>query len=159
EGLRGVLESALREALADLDPARLVEEALPPLPPKRARVRVIAAGKAALGMALGAFSRWAPRIEDALVVTVAKSAAKPADPRITRLVAAHPIPDERSVAAADEALARAASLGPEDLLLTLISGGASALLAAPPAGMGLEDKRRVVAALLEGGAPIGDVNL
>ena len=46
-GLRAALTAALAEALAALDPARLVEAALPPLPPRQARVVVIAAGKAA----------------------------------------------------------------------------------------------------------------
>lgn len=157
--LRARLSLALREALADLDPARLVLEALPKLPPKRARVRVIAAGKAAIPMARGALERWPDRIEDALVVTVDPMPAAPADPRVTQVSAAHPVPDERSVAAADEALTRAASLGPEDLLVALISGGASALLAAPPRALPLADKRALVAALLERGAPIHEVNL
>lgn len=157
--MRALLIGALREALSDLDPARLVREALPPLPPKRARVRVIAAGKAAVAMARGALERWPDRIEDALVVTVDPLATAPDTPRITSMAAAHPVPDERSVAAAEEALARAASLGPNDLLVALISGGASALLSAPPRGMPLADKQALVAALLSRGAPIHEVNL
>ncbi len=79
--------------------------------------------------------------------------------RVEVRAAAHPIPDRRSVAAADEALRRAARLEARDLLVALISGGASALLAAPPAGTSLDEKQAIVAALLEQGAPIRDVNL
>jgi glycerate 2-kinase len=157
--MRALLIAALREALSELDPARLVREALPALPPKRARVRVIAAGKAAVSMARGALLRWPDRIEDALVVTVDPLSAASDAPRITLMAAAHPVPDERSVAAAAEALARASSLGPNDLLVALISGGASALLSAPPRGLLLADKQALVAALLERGAPIHEVNL
>src|SRR6202012_508341 len=69
-GLREALTASLLAALEALDPARLVREALPPLPPKRARVLVIAAGKAAAAMAAGAFARWPDRIAEALVITV-----------------------------------------------------------------------------------------
>ena len=164
--LGAALVAALGEALAQLDPARLVEEGLPPLPPKRARVVVIAAGKAAPAMARGALARWPDRIERALVIS-ASPAPSPAHSRdrkgagapVTALVAAHPIPDERSVAAAGAALELAASLGPSDLLLALVSGGASALLAAPPEGLALAEKQAIVAALLDRGVPIRDVNL
>ena len=161
DALRAALAAALGEALAALDPARLVREALPPLLPRRARVVVIAAGKGAAAMAAGAFQRWPDRIEQALVVTVAPApaptsiGARGVDVR----AAAHPVPDERSVAAAAEARRLASSLGPGDLLLALISGGASALLAEPPEGLSLGEKQALVATLLERGMPIGAVNL
>ncbi|XXX81161.1 glycerate kinase [Sorangium sp. So ce134] len=171
--LRAALVSAFRAGLAELDPAGLVERALDAeAAARRGRVVVIAAGKAALGMAQGALRAWGDRIAGGLAVTVAAPAtsardrqAAPADPeeaalrplRVMR--AAHPIPDARSVEAAEAALAAAAALGPDDLLLALVSGGASALLAAPPAGVSLADKQALVAALLEGGAPIQEVNL
>jgi hydroxypyruvate reductase len=160
--VRAAIAAAFGDALAALDPARLVRDALPPLPPRRARVIVIAAGKAAPAMAAGAFARWPDRIDDALVITVPPLPDPRAiDPRgrAELRAAAHPIPDARSVAAADEALRRSARLGAADLLVALISGGASALLAAPPEGTSLEEKQAMVAALLERGAPIRDVNL
>jgi hydroxypyruvate reductase len=157
--LRADLIAALSAALADLAPSALVERALPPLPPKRARVRVVAAGKAALAMMEGARSRWGERIEDALVVTTESAEESSPWPRARVIRAAHPIPDARSLEAAEEALRRASDLGRDDLLLALISGGASALLALPPEGLRLEQKQAVVAALLESGAPIADVNL
>jgi glycerate 2-kinase len=173
------LIAALRAGLAELDPARLVHDALPPLPPKRSRVRVIAAGKAAGRMTEGALERWGSRIEDALVITVdsdaklrldagSSSSERRTEPspravaqvsRVDVLHAAHPIPDSRSALAAEEALRRAGELGQDDLLVALISGGASSLLALPPAGVSLVDKQTIVARLLESGAPIRDVNL
>ncbi|WP_437491327.1 DUF4147 domain-containing protein [Sorangium sp. So ce1014] len=173
DGLRAALVSAFRAGLVELDPAGLVERALDAeAGARRGRVLAIAAGKAALGMTRGALRSWGDRITGGLAVTVADAATSardrqktPADPeeaalrplRVMR--AAHPIPDARSVEAAEAALAAVAALGPDDLLLALISGGASALLAAPPAGVSLADKQAIVAALLEGGAPIQEVNL
>ncbi|WP_437300013.1 DUF4147 domain-containing protein [Sorangium sp. So ce426] len=165
--------AAFRAGLSELDPARLVERALDAeAGAHRGRVFVIAAGKAAPGMAQGALRRWGDRIAGGLVITVAAPAlaargetASLADPEEAALCplrvmrAAHPIPDARSVDAAEAALAIAAALGPEDLLIALLSGGASALLAAPPPGVSLADKQAVVAELLEAGAPIQDVNL
>ncbi len=158
--LKTQLHDALQAGLTALDPIRLVERALPPLPPKHARVRVIAAGKAASAMARGAINRWGSRIEDVLVVapSIQPRIIVAAPPRVDMLIAAHPLPDERSVLTAQKALARAASLERPDLLLALISGGASSLLSLPPEGMSLEEKRHIVAALLESGADIRDVN-
>ncbi|WP_437692502.1 DUF4147 domain-containing protein [Sorangium sp. So ce176] len=174
DGLRAALVGALRAGLAELDPAGLVERAIDAeAATPSGRVVVIAAGKAALGMAQGALrSRWADRIAGGLAVTVAAAALSARDPHaagsdpdeaalrpLQVMRAAHPIPDDRSMAAAATALAIVAALGPDDLLLALISGGASALLSAPPPGVSLADKQALVAALLEGGAPIQDVNL
>jgi hydroxypyruvate reductase len=145
-----------------LDPAALVERALPARPPKNARVAVLSVGKAALAMARGALARWSADPVDALVVTVdgidlAEADALP--PRLTLLHAGYPVPDQRSVAAADRALALVRSLGDRDLCLALISDGASALLAAPPPSVTLADKCALVAELLDAGALISDVSL
>lgn len=152
------LTRIFRAALGSLDPARLVHDALPPLPPGRARVVIIAAGKAATAMANGALTRWPDRIDQVLVVSP-DPAASNAFPRVRALAASHPIPDERSVAAAEAALALAGDLGARDLLVALISGGASSLLASPAAGLSLAKKQAIVAALLDRGASIREVNL
>ena len=70
-----------------------------------------------------------------------------------------PSPTRGALAAAEEALRLAASLGARDLLVALISGSASALLAAPPDVLDLAEKQALVAALLERGVPIREVNL
>ncbi|MEP7125143.1 MAG: DUF4147 domain-containing protein [Byssovorax sp.] len=156
--LAEALAKIFRAALASLDPARLVHDALPPMPPGGARVVVIAAGKAAAAMARGALTRWPDRI-DRVVVVGPDPIAGFTDPRVRSLAASHPIPDERSVIAAEAALALAAELGPRDLLVALISGGASSLLAAPAAGLSLREKRAIVTTLLDRGAPIREINL
>jgi hydroxypyruvate reductase len=74
------------------------------------------------------------------------------------LVAGHPLPDARGLRAAREVLALAESLGPRDLLLVLLSGGASALLPCPAAGVSLADKAALTALLLRRGATIHELN-
>ena len=109
-----------------------MQAALPALPPKRARVIAIAAGKAAQAMTAGAFARWpgvwSMRSLAAETYPATGDAALPGS--VDQRVASHPI-DHRSVAAAEEALCLSATLGPSDLLLALVSGGASALLRLP----------------------------
>jgi len=72
--------------------------------------------------------------------------------------AAHPVPDAAGARAAARMLEAARGAGPEDLVCVLISGGASALLAAPAEGLSLEDEQAVGRALLRSGAPIGEMN-
>jgi glycerate 2-kinase len=73
-------------------------------------------------------------------------------------VASHPIPDARSAVAAEEALRLVASAAARDVLLVLLSGGASSLLSAPTGGLQIEDLARTSRALLAAGAPIDEVN-
>jgi glycerate-2-kinase len=73
--------------------------------------------------------------------------------------AAHPVPDEAGVAAAKRILALARSAGADDLVVCLISGGASALLALPAEGIALDDKQAINRALLRSGAPIDEMNV
>lgn len=74
------------------------------------------------------------------------------------LVGSHPVPDERSTAAGCAALQRVQEAGPDDLVVVLLSGGASSLLALPAPGISLEDKRDTVRRLLLAGAPIRALN-
>ncbi len=76
----------------------------------------------------------------------------------TLIEAAHPVPDETSVNAASRALALAEQAGKTDLVLALISGGASALWAAPVDGVTLAEKQDLTRALLRAGAPISAMN-
>src|SRR5262249_51524030 len=82
--------------------------------------------------------------------------------RPTRLVrvleAGHPIPDAAGLAGTFETLALADSAGPDDLVVVLISGGASANWIAPAAGLSLTEKQAVTRALLRSGANIGEIN-
>lgn len=96
-----------------------------------------------------------PVLSDALAVDVSDRIPLA---RTRRLLAGHPVPDEAGRRAADEVEALANSLGPDDLLLLLVSGGASALLPAPAEGLTLDDKARTTAALLRAGATIAELN-
>jgi hydroxypyruvate reductase len=78
--------------------------------------------------------------------------------RIEVVEASHPLPDGRGEEAALRMLAMAGQLGPDDLLLALISGGGSSLLAAPVEGVSLKELRQVTKALLGAGATIHDIN-
>ena len=78
--------------------------------------------------------------------------------RIEIVEAAHPVPDAAGEAAAARILDMVSELSPSDRVLALISGGGSALLAAPAAGLSLPDKRAITTALLKSGASIGEIN-
>ncbi len=140
-------------AVASADPMRCVPAALPPKP--AGRVIVVGAGKASARMAEAVESVWGPC--DGLVIT------RDGYGRPTRGIeiveAAHPVPDARGVAATARMLALLDEVGDGDLVLALISGGGSALLVQPAAGITLDEKRAVNDALLASGAPIGEMNI
>jgi glycerate 2-kinase len=117
---------------------------------------VVALGKAAGPMLQGARELLAEIPCEWLCVTKDHHAA-PAD--VETLFAGHPVPDERSVTAANEILRRVAGLGSDDWLLLLLSGGASALACAPPAGVSLQDKQALTAQLLASGLEIRRCNI
>lgn len=106
---------------------------------------------------LSAFMAAAPRPARRAVGMAAEPA--PALPPGARWhQTAHPVPDERSVAAARDALDVAKTAGPDDLLVVLLSGGASAIAALPVAGVTLADKQHTSKQLLSLGAEIHDLN-
>src|SRR5277367_5302625 len=118
-----LLRQLFDAAVAAADPARCVAAQLPPLP--RGRTLVIGAGKAAASMAQAVESAW-PAPLSGLVVT--RDGYGLPTRQIEVLEAGHPIPDERGERAAREMLALLQGLQPDDLVLCLLSGGASALL-------------------------------
>jgi glycerate 2-kinase len=152
------VERAFVLAVERFDLAARVVRALPRLPPPRARVRVLAVGKAAPAMVRGALLAWSARIERALVVVPEGTPCDLDDARVEVVRAGHPLPDVRSVDAAERALSLAAQEA-RDVLVVLVSGGASALLALPIEGVTLEDKIGVTRALLASGASIEETNL
>ncbi|MBK8255949.1 MAG: glycerate kinase [Polyangiaceae bacterium] len=158
--LAAELTGVFRAAIESFSLRQCVAKELPPLPPKQSRVRVVAVGKAAPEMMRGALERWPGRIEKALVVTVDGADTTGFDgSNVDVRFAAHPYPDERSVHSAMEALDLARGLGERDLLLALISGGASALVSLPPEGVHISQKAALLRELLLSGASIRDVNL
>lgn len=164
--MTGVDEAAARAVLRALFAAAVAavsaDACMPArLPPCRGRRVVIAAGKAAAAMMQVAEAR-ADAPLTGLVVTRAghwPPGWPAAGSAIVTIEAGHPVPDAQSVHAAHRALALAGGLGVDDALLVLLSGGGSALLAAPVAGVSLADKQAVTRALLHSGAPIAEVNL
>ncbi|HTT78615.1 MAG TPA: glycerate kinase [Stellaceae bacterium] len=150
---RGLLRALFDAALAAADPARAVAAHLPP--PVAGRTVVVGAGKAAAAMARAFEARW-PGPLAGLVVTRRGHAVR--CERIAVVEASHPVPDAAGEAAARHILALAQGLGPDDQLVCLMSGGASALLALPAPGLRLADKQAVTRALLRSGATIGEIN-
>lgn len=120
-------------------------------------VDIIAFGKAAPGMAAAVTDILGDRVRRGVVVGLPGFAFD--DPRFERFEASHPLPDERSEAAARAALELARRAGPYDLLVLLVSGGGSSLLCAPLPGLSLADKMCVTRELLVRGADIRELNI
>ena len=140
-------------AIAAADPMRCVPPHLPARP--KGRTIVVGAGKASAAMARAVEQHWDGAL-DGLIVTRDGYAA-PCE-RIEIVEAAHPVPDARGREAAGRILEKVRGLGPDDLVLCLMSGGASALLALPATGLTLADKQAVNRELLRCGATISEMN-
>ncbi len=152
---RIVLRRMFDAGVASADPRSAVVRHLPPKP--KGRCVVVGAGKASAAMAAGLDAAWPDVDLKGLVVTRYGHAV--AAGRIEILEAAHPVPDEMSLTAARRMLDAVRGLGPDDLVIALISGGGSALMTLPAPGMTLADKQAVNAALLLSGAPISEMNV
>ena len=154
-GPRELLLGSFHAALAAADPLQIVPKHLPPPPP--GRTVVVGAGKAAASMALAVESHW-PDDKPLEGVVITRYGHGLPTKRIRVVEAGHPVPDEHGEEAAREILAAAQSLGEDDLLLALVSGGGSSLLALPAEGIAMADLKRVTRDLLASGAPIQDMN-
>jgi glycerate-2-kinase len=120
------------------------------------RVIVLGAGKATASMARAVEQRLGPRLHGGFVVV--KHGHVVPTRRIVVAEAGHPVPDRSGQRAAARLCAMAAELGRRDLLIVLLSGGASSLLPAPVAGVTLADKQRTTRELLRCGASIREIN-
>ncbi|UEM18841.1 glycerate kinase [Skermanella mucosa] len=147
--LKAMFDAAVDAAL----PEKVVPRHLPP--PPKGRTIVLGAGKASAAMAKAVEDHWPGPLEG-LVITRYGHAVPCRHIEIVE--ASHPVPDAAGHAAAARVLALAKGAGPDDLVLFLISGGGSALLALPAPGLTLEDKQAVNKALLASGADIGQMN-
>ncbi|TKB68955.1 MAG: glycerate kinase [Nitrospira sp.] len=121
------------------------------------RIVVVGAGKASARMAQALETALGPRLDDGLVIV--KTGHTLATKRITILEASHPIPDRAGLHATQRLLRLTQCLTPRDLLIVLLSGGASSLLPAPVAGVTLPDKQRTTRLLLHSGATINEMNV
>lgn len=147
--LRALFDAAVAAAL----PGRVVPPHLPK-PPKGGTI-VLGAGKASAAMAKAVEDNWEGPLSGLVVTRYGH--AVPCR-KIEIVEAAHPVPDAKGQDAARRILDLAKSAGPDDLILCLISGGGSALLALPAEGLTLADKQAVNRALLACGATIAEMN-
>jgi glycerate 2-kinase len=149
EFLRALFDAALAAA----DPRRALAGHIPPA--VAGRTVLAGAGKAAAAMAHAFEACWPGPLEG--LVLTRYGHALPRD-RVEILEASHPVPDDAGLYAARRILALAESLGPDDQLVFLASGGGSALLALPASGLTLADKQAVTRSLLRSGATIAEIN-
>ena len=153
---RELLTRMFRAAIGAASPETCVPPHLPP--PPRGRTVVVGAGKAAASMARAVQAHWpAAQPLSGLVVTRYHHGVGPVA-RISVVEAGHPVPDAAGREAAAQMLDRVRGLGPDDLVLCLMSGGASALLGLPAAGIDLAEKQAINRALLQSGAAIHEMN-
>ena len=150
---RAVFDAALQAG--DVRP--LVLHALAAVtPPARGRMIVVGAGKASAAMAAAAEEALGSKVSEG-VVAVKDGYVAPTR-RVRLREAGHPVPDERGAEAAREIQLAVARAGADDVVLVLVSGGASALLPAPVPPISLGDKQTVTRLLLAAGATINQLN-
>jgi hydroxypyruvate reductase len=161
---RALLMALYDAAVAAAHPDVCVPMHLPEVP-ARGRLVVVGAGKAAAAMALATERHYSAqaaldRIVGFTTAPHGSAASLGERPGRIRIASArHPTPDDASLAAAEETLGLVRSAGPDDLVLVLLSGGASALWAAPVAGLDLAGKTALTRGLLKSGADIHEMNL
>ncbi len=150
---RDLLRRMFDAAIAAAQPALCLPPHLPQQP--AGRLLVIGAGKASAAMARAVEDNVAGPLEGLVVTRYGYMV--PCE-RIEIVEAAHPVPDAAGIEAARRIREKVVGLTPDDLVLCLISGGGSALLAAPAPGLTLADKQAVNKALLKSGADISEMN-
>ncbi len=140
-------------AVAAADASLCVPRHLPPRP--KGRVIVVGAGKASAAMAAAVEAQWGEGLEGLIITRYGHGVAVRS---IEIVEAAHPVPDAAGQKAATRIAGMVEGLTGDDFVLCLISGGGSALLAAPAPGLTLADKQELNRQLLSSGAPIGEMN-
>jgi hydroxypyruvate reductase len=157
---RTFLEGLFRTAVAAVHPASFLHAHLPQ--PPAGRLIVLAAGKAAGSMTEIAERHYLDHVKLPEVRLAGLAVTRTGYGRPTRHIpvieAGHPVPNEAGLEATEKTLALAGQAGPDDLVLVLLSGGASANWIAPVAGLELADKQATTKALLRSGASIGEIN-
>jgi glycerate 2-kinase len=153
---RAALRTLFDTAVASADPGKVLAACLP-AKPKRGRCVVVGGGKSAASMAAALEAAWPDVALEGTVVTRHGHAVPTR--KIEVIEASHPVPDANSERGAHRLLERVQGLEADDLVIALMSGGASALLAAPAPGLSLADKQAVNRALLQCGANISEMNV
>jgi glycerate 2-kinase len=170
---RGHLMRIFAAAVAAVEPRRVVSAAFQYQVPgtheihqmleEADRIHLLAVGKAAMGMATEGRARIGSKLHNTLVIVPALARVDsggcfPGIPGLRVMGAAHPIADESSEAAGRYALQFVRDTQRDDLIVLMLSGGASALMAVPADGLKLGDKVAVSAALMNAGASIRELN-
>jgi glycerate 2-kinase len=154
ERARAALRTLFDAAVAAADPRQVLASHLPPKP--EGRCIVVGCGKSAAVMAAALEDAWPDVPLQGSVVT--RYGHSVPTRHIEVIEASHPVPDANSERGARRLLERVCGLGRDDLVLALISGGGSALCAAPAPGLTLADKQAINRALLASGANISEMN-
>ncbi|MYM55062.1 glycerate kinase type-2 family protein [Thalassovita mangrovi] len=150
---RAVLTRLFGAAIRAADPKEALRAHLPERP--KGRVVVIGAGKGAAQLAAAFEDLWGDPVEGVVVTRYGYSC----DTRHVKVLeAAHPVPDDAGLAASEALFAAVEGLGEDDLVVALVCGGGSALLAGPAEGLTFDDEVALNRALLASGAPIGAMN-
>ena len=150
---RRLLLAMFQAAVNAADPALCVPPHLPPRPV--GRTVVVGAGKAAASMAAAVEAHWDRPLEGLVVTRYGHS--RPCK-YVEVIEASHPVPDDAGSKAARRILDKVSALTADDLVLVLISGGGSALLALPAQGLTLAEKQSINHAMLRCGANIAEIN-
>jgi hydroxypyruvate reductase len=153
---RALLRAMFDAAIDAASPSSCLKPFLQKLQPPKGRTIVVGAGKAAAAMAKAIEEQWPHPVSGLVVTRYGHGAALQ---RIELVEAAHPVPDAAGREAAGRILKAVQGLTADDLVIALISGGGSALLALPAPGLSLDDKQAVNRALLKSGAPISAMNV
>lgn len=151
---RPALLAMFMAAVQSADPQKVLAAHLPPRPARRCVV--VGCGKSAAVMAAAVEAAWPDVAMTGLVVTRYGHAVPTR--RIKIMESAHPVPDANSELAARRIIELVRGLSPQDMVLALISGGGSALMALPGPGLTLADKQEVNRSLLLSGATIHEIN-
>ncbi|WP_412564546.1 glycerate kinase [Thalassobius sp. MITS945101] len=150
---RAFLTELFDAAIAAADPKKAIAAHLPQKP--KGRTVVIGAGKGAAQLAAAFEDLWGAPVEGTVITRYGYAC----DTRHVKVMeAAHPVPDAAGIAASEALFEQVQGLTEDDLVVALICGGGSALLAAPAAGLSFADEVALNEALLASGAPIGAMN-
>ncbi len=156
---RSFLSALYEAAHKTAHPENCLPAHLPEVP-KGGRIIIIGGGKGSAAMAVAAENHYiATGQANAISGLISTRHGFGLPTKIIEIMeAGHPVPDANSITGAQRAIELAKSAGPEDLVLCLLSGGASAIWSAPVAGVGFEAKQQLTKQLLKSGAPISEMN-
>jgi glycerate 2-kinase len=158
-GVRETLNTLFETAYRTAHPSVCLPSHLPRVP-EGGRIIVIGAGKGSAAMAVAAEEHYIATGEaDKISGLISTRHGFGLPTKIIEILeAGHPVPDANSILGAERAIALAKTAGPNDLVLCLLSGGASAIWAAPVPGVSFEAKQALTKQLLKSGAPISEMN-